>query len=102
MKKIILLLTLAAFAFGASDQEVCDFITNIIKKNPGLTPKSVKVFDRKKIAKYDRVCIAIPSVRMRTQVAGVVPETQLDTMDNAIEFEALESQYRTEEQVNVE
>ena len=34
MKKIVLLLTLAALVFGASDKEVSDFIIDIIKKNP--------------------------------------------------------------------
>jgi protein-disulfide isomerase len=53
IKKIFLTSLLACAMFGASDREVADYITSLIKKNPQLTPKSVKVFDREKLAKYD-------------------------------------------------
>ena len=39
--------------FGADDKDVGEFVTNLIKKNPYLTPKSVKVIGREKLAKYD-------------------------------------------------
>jgi len=53
IKKIILTLLTASIAFAASDSEVSDFITDLVKKNPMLTPKSVKILGREKLPKYD-------------------------------------------------
>lgn len=53
MKKLALLALTAITLFGANDKEVTDFINSIIKKNPNLTPKSVKIIGRETLPKYD-------------------------------------------------
>ena len=55
LRKIAFFLGLltAAATFGASDKEVESYVGNLIKKNPQLTLKSVKVIGREKLDKYD-------------------------------------------------
>jgi thiol:disulfide interchange protein DsbC len=54
MKKIALFLGfLAAISFAASDKEVEGYLSDMVKKNPQLTLKSVKILGREKLDKYD-------------------------------------------------
>lgn len=50
----------------------------------------------KKISTYDRVVCALPAAKIRPQVASVIPEERIVTMESNIEFEALVALYPPE------
>lgn len=56
----------------------------------------------KKMNTYDRVVCALPSVRIRPQLASVISDERIVTMETNIEFEALVDLYHPQEERNEE
>ena len=52
----------------------------------------------KKIAQNDRLCSAIPSLQIRSNIVSLLPDLKIDSMETVAEFEALQAQYRTDEE----